>query len=505
MDNQTRGVFDRIIRLHPKVLFIIRFYAFQPSIHENMVLLNMTNGNATDMRYTNATLTDGGLMNSLTLQWEASAAEKMTTMLSYLDRQYPGRIAGSFPCYLHTSEWFMPGVNDIGIGGKSKLSDYSPATEKRFCAETRANTNSTCAMPLPSQRNTPALGSGFADVDTTELNLYFADAVAHAIETLATAAKNVSNGKLMTMSFYGYLMGLADSRLAGSGHLALHRLLRFSDLDAIASPYMYNNLVRNNSKGPLLPHGPWDAAPAHGKVWIVEDDSRTSLASPTPLKFTEDAAGDFDLMRRNVLTSLLRGNSLYFYDLATEGWFGRPDRVAETDKLWAGIKSALAALSGAASSVASMVSDSAVNSAGSVTTTVVDLKPEVAVFVDDVSAATRTVFDDGSDFLGTLLHYPPIIIGSIGAPTRVFVLSDLLLPDYDWSGFRMCVFLNAFVVTPELSEAISTKLKRGNTTLVWQVSWNFNGEHRSLHRCTMLTNWNTLAQCSCCTVRSRRV
>eukprot|EP01046_Picozoa_sp_COSAG06_P034220 COSAG06_NODE_3567_length_5177_cov_13.422804_2_plen_240_part_00 len=214
------------------------------------------------------------------------------------------------------------GTNDIGLGGKSKLADYSAVTEKRYCAETQGggggSSNSSCSMPLPSKRNTPRLGSAFADVETTQLNLFFADTVAHAIETLATAAKKVSGGKLMTISFYGYLMGLADSRLAGSGHLALHRLLRFPDLDAIASPYMYNHLVRNNSEGPLLPHGPWDAAPPHGKVWIVEDDSRTSLASPTPLKFTEDAAGDFDLMRRNVLTSLLRGNIIYFYDLGAK-------------------------------------------------------------------------------------------------------------------------------------------------------------------------------------------
>ena len=39
-------------------------------------------------------------------------------------------------------------------------------------------------MPLPSKRNTPGLGSAFADVETTQLNLFFADTVAHAIETL---------------------------------------------------------------------------------------------------------------------------------------------------------------------------------------------------------------------------------------------------------------------------------------------------------------------------------
>ena len=217
MNNQTRGVFDRIVHLHPRVLFIIRFYAFQPDISENMVLLNMTDGNATDMSNVSNTLTDGAVMNSLTLEWEAKAIEKMTTMLKYLDKEYPGRVAGVFPCYLHTSEWFMPGTSDIGMGGHSKLSDYSPATERRFCAETGGG-NSSCFLPPPSQRSAPGLGNAFADIATTQLNLWTAGTVAHAIEALATAAKKLSGGKLMTMSFYGYLMGLADSRLAGSGH-----------------------------------------------------------------------------------------------------------------------------------------------------------------------------------------------------------------------------------------------------------------------------------------------
>ena len=477
MNNLTRGVFDRIVALHPRVLFIIRFYAFQPDIGENMVLLNMTDGNATDMSNVSNTLIDGAAMNSLTIEWETKAVDKMTTMLKYLDNEYPGRIAGVFPCYLHTSEWFMPGTGDIGFGGHSKLSDYSKATQQRYCSEEGGGGGggTTCSLPPPSQRNTPDLGSAFADAATTKLNLWTAGTVAHAIETLATAAKKLSNGKLMTMSFYGYLMGLADSRLAGSGHLALHRLLRFPDLDAIASPYMYNHLVRNNSLGPLLPHGPWDAAPAHGKIWIVEDDSRTSLSSPTPLKFSDDAAQDRNLMRRNVLTALMRGNTLYFYDLATKGWFGRPgvSAAAETDSIWDGITTALKGLDYPEHQQHGRVvqeaqhdddDDDDDDDAGM---QYGNLHPEVAVFVDDVSAATRTVFDEGSEFLESLMKNSAITISSIGAPARLFVLSDLLLPNFDWSRYRMCVFLNAFVVTPTLSQAIETKLKRGNTTLVW--------------------------------------
>ena len=55
------------------------------------------------------------------------------------------------------------------------------------------------------------------------------------------------------------------------------------------------------------------------------------------------------------------------------------------------------------------------------------------------------------------------------APARIFLLSDILLPNVDWEPFKLCVFLNAFVVPPNISTAIETKLrqKRTNATLVF--------------------------------------
>jgi hypothetical protein len=70
-------------------------------------------------------------MNSLTLEWESNVAARMTTMLQYLDTVYPQRIAGVFPGFLHTSEWFMPGPHDAGSGPSTKLSDYSEGTRAR--------------------------------------------------------------------------------------------------------------------------------------------------------------------------------------------------------------------------------------------------------------------------------------------------------------------------------------------------------------------------------------
>jgi hypothetical protein len=37
----------------------------------------------------------------------------------------------------------------------------------------------------------------------------------------------------------------------------------------------------------------------------------------------------------------------------------------------------------------------------------------------------------------------------------------------DWSQYKMCIFLNPFVVTADVSDAITRLLKNDNRTLVW--------------------------------------
>jgi hypothetical protein len=44
LDSRTRGVLDRIVRLHPAVVFIIRLYVQQPDVGSNQVFLNLAGG-----------------------------------------------------------------------------------------------------------------------------------------------------------------------------------------------------------------------------------------------------------------------------------------------------------------------------------------------------------------------------------------------------------------------------------------------------------------------------
>ena len=49
LDNRTRGMLDRVVSLHPQVLFVIRFYAEQPPGYtgDNVLMLNLTDGDPT--------------------------------------------------------------------------------------------------------------------------------------------------------------------------------------------------------------------------------------------------------------------------------------------------------------------------------------------------------------------------------------------------------------------------------------------------------------------------
>ena len=107
----------------------------------------------------------------------------------------------------------------------------------RYCAMQNRTHDPTCRVPLPSQRTRPAVGKFFSDAETNGLNLFYAQCVVNAIDALAATAKAVSGGKIFTVSFYGYLFALADSRLAGSGHLGLTQILQSPHVDAVASPY----------------------------------------------------------------------------------------------------------------------------------------------------------------------------------------------------------------------------------------------------------------------------
>ena len=148
-----QAALERAIALHPRVLFILRFYA-QSADLPNIVFANASDGAQL------VTCPHGSVcsaMNSITAGWANQTGSRIQQLLLAFDRRFPGRIAGVAPSQLHTSEWIQIARGEFGW-----VPDYSHARRSAFCARVSA----TCATvsapeittktPSRSDRNTSA-------------------------------------------------------------------------------------------------------------------------------------------------------------------------------------------------------------------------------------------------------------------------------------------------------------------------------------------------------------
>lgn len=333
LSNETRSMVDYVLKVYPEALILPR--------------IKMQAGGSwppvTEMNMTGATSLGPSYYSSLTAEWAQVSAPRIGDFLQLLDRAYPTKIAGVHLTQLvageNTYNW-QPG--DFG------WPDYSDGMVQDFCKALPGQCTAGHA-PTPWERNAPVNGSNiFVGNASAAYNLFLSRQVQRGISTNAAAAKRAMEGKGFVMAFYGYLNELGDRRVAGGGDLALHALLSDPNLDAVASPEKYAVMYRGTvgqvtgrpkeeglgggPGGPSMSMGPFDAPRVHRKLWIVEDDTRTSFVQPGDRGFTRGAqchttACDRQMAKRNLFTAALHGSGKYYFDLVLDGWYGRPNRT----------------------------------------------------------------------------------------------------------------------------------------------------------------------------------
>ena len=127
------------------------------------------------------------------------------------------------------------------------------------------------------------------------------------------------------MHFYGYLWELPDGR---SGHCALKRILGCDDIDILSSPVGYLDRMEG---GLMQFMSPVDSVLMAGKLWMVEDDTRTHLATDTGSQDegfnfkVKTPQGTYGIHKRNIASIAVRGAGLWWMDLWSNGWLGTKD------------------------------------------------------------------------------------------------------------------------------------------------------------------------------------
>ena len=167
------------------------------------------------------------------------------------------------------------------------------------------------------------------------------------------------------------------------------------------------------------------------------------------------------ILRRNLYSAMLRKAAIYWLDLGSTGSFGRADNastIAMTDAIWSNASHVIQQWTRLLSS--SQLQRPLV-------------LPSVAVFVDELSAAARPLLGrggtipEGWPFENALLQEPWQDIARIGAPVRVYLLSDLLLPAFSTDEIRLAVMLNVFLPDQTTKAAVRDKLQRDGRTVAW--------------------------------------
>ncbi len=267
---------------------------------------------------------------------------------------------------------------------------------------------------------------------------FSSDLVAEIIGGLAEAVKTLSHGRLLTAASYGYTLEFAGRN--DSGHLALGKLLASPHLDIVAGPNSYAGRAVGS---PAAFGAPLDSVTLHGKLWLVEDDTKTFLAdAETDDTYNPKIASGADtqaIHQRHFGAALAHRAGVTWMDLWGQGWLDNPDIWRE-----------LGALTRESARWEQL-------------TPATPIAPDVAVLVDEASLAYLKTDPDG---LGaSLVGRTRDLLLKAGGSVGFYLQSDVLLPSFPEA--KLYLFLNALRLTTDERTAIREKLQKPGRTLAW--------------------------------------
>jgi len=331
--------FEKIIKADPKAKVIIRFYLDPPQWWTQLY------------PEASAHLPDGTTFRQCFASeiWREKTAEVFRDCLDWLlDSQYSNFLAGIHVASGLTEEWFYH---------PKQYQDQNPARLQAFRQWLKERYKNNVA--LRKAWNSPSLtfeNAQLANIDESakrkewrnpdqEQNYidtyrFQAEVLVDNIAYFSKIVKEKSQGNLLTGAFSGYHYFVGDAR---RGHGALAKLLDCPDLDYLSSPNVYNRVIGED----------WPAMAAinsvqlHGKLWLTENDTRTSITTLLKDRSTgiappgqyesgvwlgpEDMDTSVSFLWKNTARMLTHGYGGWWFDM-WGGWFSDPELLNVLEK-----------------------------------------------------------------------------------------------------------------------------------------------------------------------------
>lgn len=297
---------------------------------------------------------------------------------------------------------------------------------------------------------------------------YYSQSIAECLDLLAETTKKACSTPKLVGCYYGYHMeyGNLGHCVNGGGHNNLERLLASPWMDIFLSPQSYGTRSLGAPNAEMKPYGSIAQA---GKLSMLEDDTRTSLTSRTPLEQTLNLDLTLNVLKRNIGMSLCHGVPLNHLALIEGRELAHPkirELIRQSRKAGQFL---LEKGKGSSTRVAAVIDEEAL-ACFAATRKKVGVK-EQDRFLYSHEGSLRQTSRSVQPISGDLLYYQRIALAQFGAPVDVVLLPDLLKNP---GRYDMVIFLNAVLDRPLLRETVA-KLKEEDVILVFPYGVGFLG------------------------------
>ncbi len=393
-------------------------------------------------------------------KWKQEAGEVMLQAVSYmLGRPYANNIIGFKITGGYTLEWNWWGtsgvyddVGDFSACGIAAFRAY--LTEKYGTDEAlqAAYGDSTATLGTVLPPSAQARSDDYLDSvitvqdhpDMLDYELFMAQLKAETIEYFAKLLKDATDDRLAVGTYAGYFyMGGGYEFTSAVSNVYFQTLLESECIDFIKSPWMYGLREIGDSAEVM---GPSDSAALHGKLWIVEEDSRLNLGTMTEAQDDRAAVGwtrsykqSVEQLKRNFSYALTKGLGMSFYNLVWN---------FTDDAQYYGI-------------IGQMVDEMTLTLSWAQQSTA-----DIAVFVDGESNMLIPFEDEAANTMLYNSVYTQQLrqLGHVGAPYDMYLLDDLadgLVPAH-----KINIFLGTTLMTDRERAAVEALQQDGNI-LIW--------------------------------------
>ena len=416
--------------------------------------------------------------------WRKQINDFLKAFIAHLKRTgLIDRVTAFQPGAGHTGEWVKGETSMYSLCG-----DYSAPMRQHFRRWLRSQYHNDLAA-FQAAWNNPRITFETAEVPSAEEQLQtrlctfrdparernvidyyrcFADLSSDLVINFCRTVKEATDGKKLAGAFYGYLMELAwnggffaerpesdYSTYQRSGHLGLSKVLESPYVDFLVCPYSYGF---RGIGGDAPAMQPVESARLHGKLCIIEDDTRTHIVQDQHFGRVHSLAESVALLQRNFAQVVTHGQGIWWSmdsinpgkEPAFEPWlrsFRELGRfLAHTDRA---------------------------------------PSAEIAVLLDDESffyETDRINLDLPLIFQQRLWGLP-----RLGAPFDLYLLQDFI--EGRMKSYKLYIFLNALHLDRTRREALNNELRKNARVALWIYASGYLDEEPSLEHMRELTGF----------------